>query len=226
MPIRFCFLLILLFGFQSIYSQSVSITRDVYANSYAAANEKAREFDRRHDSQLIQFADGRTVEAALTWKWEYASEYRSRLVYEQKDKKGAIKFEMVVLADKTFCKVGDNAWVQTVGTCSVRASWSVTQMSRMMDATASSEFSLESVQVDGQKLKKYKEIGRYGRRTLPSGAEAAPSFYDTAFWVDSKGRIVRQEYKRTGTEPTVVTSTWIDTVTYLSGLNIDAPIKT
>jgi hypothetical protein len=212
---------ILLLSAGSAFSQRTALTRAKFSEAYASAQEKAREFSRVHDSQVIDFSDGVPV-FTMTWKWEYENRLRSRLAYELKGNEGTIRLEMVKLADKKFCKVNNGNWSEVSGLCPVSAPWEMTQRERMMYGNAPSEFYVEQVELDGQKLQKYCEFGKIERFTLPNGVEVQPSSYESVFFVDSKGRVMKQEQKETKSGREI--ETWNDRFTYLPSVKITAPI--
>lgn len=221
MPQYLILLAIVLLGFTGVFSQKVVVTRDEVSAAYSLAVEKARELPRVHNSKSSSMMDGGSY--SLQWTWEHANPYRYRMVFEEEKNEGFLRVEMINSEEKTFCKINDGAWTQTAGTCSVRAPWMVTQMSRMMNTNASSEFSMEIVEMNGQKLRKYAEVARLAKRMTTSGKEIPPSSYESIFWVDSMGRITRQEYKSTSSESKRSTSTWVDTYVYVSSLTFDVP---
>lgn len=220
---RFTLILILTLTASPVLAQKAVITRDNFSAAYSAAQEKAREFPRIHESQELIFSDSART-SSLTWRWEYENPFRSRLFFEEKRQDKHIRFEMVNLEDKNFCRIDAGSWFETNGTCPVNAFWMGTQQTRMIQWDATSEFSVEPVEIAGQKVKRYAENAKVRLKPLPNGKEPPPNVYESVFWVDAKGRITKQEYKYTETRTSQVWATWIDTFTYLPYIKLTAPM--
>ena len=217
---RLLILIVTLAALVSIgFSQKRAITREEFSERYSAALERSKEFPRTHDSKQVATVGGNV--RSFTWKWMYAEQFNSHLKFEEKSAKGVVSFEMISIAENTFCKIGDGEWKKTQGTCDVRVPWMVTQMSWMMESGAKSEFFVESI-TDGIR---YTEIGRFPKRTLPSGNEAPPRTYESVFVTDAKGRMVSQEYTSYETGTIKGPPKWIDTFTYDPNIKIEAPIR-
>lgn len=214
---RFLILIVTLATLVSVgFSQKRDITREEFSESYSAALERSKDFPRTHESKQVSNVSTRI------WKWVYAEGFNSRLKYGEKSDKGVISFEMITIAESTFCKIGDGEWKKTQRTCDVRVPWAIIQMSWMMESGAKSEFFVESIAENTR----YTEIGRLPKRTLPSGNQAQPRTYESVFVTDGKGRMVRQEYTGYETGTKKGPPTWIDTFTYdQKNLKIEAPIK-
>lgn len=220
---RIVILLVMLTTLVSIgVSQKRVISREEFAESYTTAIERSKEFPRIHDSKQVATVGGEV--RSFTWKWVYAEKFSSHLKFEEKTSKGVVTFEMITIAENTFCKIGGGEWTKTQGTCDVRGPWMVTQMSWMMESAAKSEFFAESIVNSSTYSTRYTEIGRVPKRTLPSGYEAPPRTYESVFVTDEKGRIVSQEYTSYESGTKKGPPKWVDSFDYnQTNLKIEAP---
>lgn len=193
-------------------SQKRAISREEFSERYSSAMERSKKFSRTHDSKRLTIVGG--VVKTVTWKWIYTERFNSHLKFQEDSGKGATSFEMINIAENTFCKIGDGEWEKTEGPCDVRVPWMVTQMSWMMKSVAKSEFFTESLVESGNNRTLYMELGQIPKRKTPSGFETSPITYESLFVMDSEGRIISQEYTSFETGTKKGRPEWVDTFNY------------
>ncbi len=206
-------------------SQKVPIGHEKFSETYSAAFERSKEFARVHDSKSTNTMMGGNVKTT-TWNWNYDGKFDSHLTFTETSGEANFRFEMINLGENTFCRIGVEDWKKVQGTCNVRVGWMVTQMSRMMESGAESQFFEESLLQFGEKTTRYTEVGKLEKRKASTGIEIPPMTYESVFTTDAKGRLTKQEYTRYPTGSKSGTPSWVDLISYGNkGTKIEAPIK-
>lgn len=209
----FILIVIVMASVMSGISQRVAITREQFSTSYYAAVERSKGFARIHESKSVNTMMGGNVKST-TWKWNYDGKYSSHLVFTETSAESDFRFEMISMDEHTFCKIGGEDWKKVQGVCNVRVPWVTTQLSRMMESGADSQFFEEPHLESVEKTKSYTEIGKVEKRKMPSGLEIPPMTYESVFTIDAKGRLTKQEYTRYPTGSKKGQPTWVDLIDY------------
>ena len=212
------FLSLLVYGLAS--AQPKAISKDMFAKAYDNALEKGREFSRVHRSTSIRFWDREETER-MTWVWEYDEPDKHRLVFEQRLRGQLFRLERVNLEDKTYCKTDTGEWQVETGTCSSKLPWMITQQSYMLRPGTETMFKAEQAVMDGVKYTVFSESGTFTAR--PPGKQPISSLYESKFWVDDIGRIVRQKYRSRIVGTDHDSATWDDEHTYDAKVRVTAP---
>ena len=218
-----CFCIILFLSLVEIaVSQEVAITRQAFENAFTSSLEKAQEFSRYHKSTLIKYSGG-NVERKLTWKWEYEMAYKHRMVFEEKTDARVSRLERFSLEEKTFCNIDNGGWGVETGSCRTRLPCFITQMSYMMRPNSPSHFTSDHTEKGGEKLTIFRESGKLGLQETKKGEWWG--YYKSTFWVDSRGRFLRQSYKSGTVGSNQLSETWEDEISYSPNIKIGPPIK-
>lgn len=196
------------------FSQDNEITAEKYRRVNLDAWRESRSFDRRITQKSEIYEDGK-VKETTSLIWEYLLPDRRRVVEETTADGKTKRVELIEIGKSRYCKRGDEEWTIKFGSC-VGGSGSGGPDPILDRYTRSEET------VDGQKLKRYRHLTTHRGWSEDDGRTY---FWETTFWVDAKGRLVKEEERRGVSVPYSLTSHRVETCEFEPvGLKIEAPI--
>ena len=198
-------------------TQTKEITRDEYYAPWRAAFLKARGLSRRHVSKTEVYKDEKVSE---TDEWLYENVVPDRIRYVHVETSGGKtrRTEEIDIAQSKYCKRDDNAWEQVKSPCIGGGAGGVPN-------TLSATYSVENIKLDNQDRKLYRQYITYKNTFSKNKENEGLSYYETKYWLNKEGLIVREEYEYGMVDTKKLDRATIDTYEYESNIKIEAPIK-
>ncbi len=200
------------------FSQTKQITEVEYYQSYRAANEKRLESSSRNVSRREFFKDGKSY-ITKDIKDEFMKPNKKHYLQIEKSAEGENKEELIQIGEKFYCRTGNDKWKQS-------SSWCLNTGISGISNIVSSKFTVEDTIINNQNAKLYQRYTTYKNIYSPDKDKEGLSYWESKFWVNKAGFILREESKEGLLEPVKLYRQEISSYEYNpKNLKIEAPIK-
>ncbi len=211
------FVLILLLSVFN-FGQKTEITKGEYYQIYRTALKKGQEVSRRNISKQENYRDGKLYSTD-----EYLYEYLlpDREYYSHKESySGKVNIvELIKIGEVFYCKRNNEGWKKSENWC---ADGSASGISNVI----SEKFTIEEVKNNNETLKLYQQVTTYKNSYSLNKDKEGLSYWQTKFWINKNGYIVRKESEDGLSEPNRINRKQSEIYEYNpKNLKIEAPIK-
>lgn len=182
------FTLLCLIPASAAFAQPKEISHEEYYRPYRAALKSFYEKSHRSIVRFEEYKNG-VVGSSSDWTYEYVKPDRRRYVEVWSSGNRVSKAESIDIGTAKYCRKNDGEWMIAQGSCGTGGASSG-------PSNIKSEIStVENSRIDGRKVKIYRNRYVYQRDKLEL------AFWETTYWLDEKGNLIREEMKAGLLEP-------------------------
>lgn len=200
----------------SIFSQAKQITSEEYYQPFREALKKQQDTTRRNITLQENYRDGKLFSTT-----EITDEFikpDKRLYLEVNKLPNHIyKSELIQIGKTYYCRRNDGEWKQSKSWCSGGSTSGISNV-------VSSTYRVDDTQFNNQPAKLYQQYTTYKNTYSPNKDKEGLSYWQSKFWLNSKGFILSEEYKDGLLEPERIYSKQTSSYEYNpQNLKIEAP---
>lgn len=164
------------------------------------------------------YEDGILV-SSEEWTYETVKPDRKRHLEIIRKGEQITKFESITVGTVTYCRKDDGEWQLKAGSCGTGGG------SGGPSDIISDKFTKERIKENGRKLTLYEEYTVYKNTYGPEKDRSRSRFWQTRYWIDDKGKLVREEQRRGLIGPEQISNRLLTLYEYdPPGLKIEAPV--
>jgi hypothetical protein len=178
----FFFILFCLLPASAAFAQTKKIDHEEFYKPYRAALKSFYENSYRKKVRFEDYKNG-VLESTSDWTYEYIKPDRKRYVEVRTLGNNISRAESIDIGLAKYCRKNDGEWKIASGFCGTGSG------SGGPSHIKSETFTVENAWVDGRKVKIYRNRNVYEREEL------GLAFWQTTFWLDEKGNLLRDETK-------------------------------
>jgi hypothetical protein len=202
----------------NIFNQEKEITRQEYYKAFREASVKGNTIPQRSLAQRENYKEGK-LDSTEEYIDEYLTPDKRRYVHSEKFSDRARRIELIQIGKTYFCKRDNEDWKQSASGCDSGSGFGVSKI-------VSEEFTIETIKLQGEKVKVYKNLTSYKNNSSPNKDKEGLSYYQNKFWINKDGLIIKLDAINGPIEPKMIY--WQTTNAYEynpKDLKIEAPIK-
>lgn len=216
--IEFLLLLTLLLGLVEVSNAQNSNPREAeYRIAFREAFTKSRTFSRRQFQKIKSVSDGQVREEE--WMYEYQLPDRVRMIHVETLGGKSRRTEQINIGETKYCKRDNEDWSVVKSYC-IGGSGSGGP-SKILSNT----YRREDTKLNGKKAVLFQEYTTWMNSYSKTAGTDGPSFWETKFWVDGDGKLLRYETRQGLVSNAHPGLELVETYEYDSSININTPIK-
>ncbi|MBK9165238.1 MAG: hypothetical protein IPM21_15290 [Acidobacteria bacterium] len=198
------------------FGQIKEIKSDEYRKAFGDAHSKSRVVSRRVTQSISGTRNDKPY--SEVWTYEYQLPDRIRYVHITTYSGKERRTEQIEIGDTKYCRRDNGKWELIKGPC-IGGS-----VSGGPSGIISERFEREKSKKDGKDQVRFGEYITYKNNYSKTADSDGPLFWNSSFWVDSSGRLVRNEISTGFVKGPIVTYQNIETIEYDPNIKIEAPI--
>ena len=199
----------------SVFSQQKVITSEEYHQPYREALAKIFDVSWRFVAKREFYEDGKLSSSVDVTDKFLVPDKRHYLRVEQSVNR-INKVEIFRLGGNWYCKTNDGDWKKS-------ESWCASRLSALSNIVGV-KFTVEETEFNNQKVKLYQEHTFYKNALTSNKEKGGTSYWNSKYWLNSEGLILRRESKNALLNPGRVYEQQIESYEYNpNNLKIEAP---
>jgi hypothetical protein len=219
MKINIILLFVFSLGFAlNVFGQIKDITQSEFYAQSRTASAKPFAVSKRITSQEDSYDEQGKISYTTKTSEEYLSSDKMRYVSTYKSDKSTRKDELIKIGETYYCRRNDEEWKQS-------DSWCAGQSFRALPNAITSKITVEDVKLNNQNAILYQQYITYKNNYSSNGDKEGISYYQSKFWLNKDGFLLRREMESGLLEPSRTYYREVSVYEYdLKSIKIEAPI--
>jgi hypothetical protein len=202
----------------NIFGQAKEITKEEYYQPFRDALKKGQEISRRNVTQRENYKEGK-LSGTEDFIDEYIKPNRRHYIHSEKFADRTQKIELIQIGETYYCRRDDGNWKQSKNWCADGGTFGISNV-------VNSKFTVETTKLINQNVKLYEQFTTYKNTYSPDKDKEGLSYWQSKFWLNDKGFILREETIDGLLQPERIYWKQVETYEYNpKDLKIEAPIK-